>query len=179
MFWHYGPHHGASKEFLPNLHWTFSSIFLLLPCSLLPICLRGVGIVGAVCNRDVRAKQMLTVITDNYKQRNLRKNCTFCLFKLNRYMTCPLIGSEQIYFKRNSYADTQISFSTQSTERNNLGSCRLNIKLKSNLCDTVCFIEISKLHISNFTEIKVGTDRSFLRQSEKKGDKMNTFDFFA
>lgn len=156
MFWHYGPHQGASKEFLPNLHRTFSLTFFLLPCPLLPICLRGV--VGAICKRDVRAKQMLTVITDNYKQRNLRKNCTFCLFKLNRYMTCPLIGSEQIYFKRNSYADTQISFSTQSTERNNLGSCRLNIKLKSNLCGTVCVIEISKLRISDFAEIKVGTD---------------------
>lgn len=156
MFWHYGPHQGASKEFLPNLHRTFSLTFFLLPCPLLPICLRGV--VGAICKRDVRAKQMLTVITDNFKQRNLRKNCTFCLFKLNRYMTCPLIGSEQIYFKRNSYADTQISFSTQSTERNNLGSCRLNIKLKSNLCGTVCVIEISKLRISDFAEIKVGTD---------------------
>lgn len=156
MFWHYGPHQGASKEFLPNLHRTFSLTFFLLPCPLLPICLRGV--VGAICKRDVRAKQMLTVITDNYKQRNLRKNCTFCLFKLNRYMTCPLIGSEQIYFKRNSYADTRMTFSTQSRECNNRGSCRLNIKLKSNLCGTVCVIEISKLRISDFAEIKVGTD---------------------
>lgn len=156
MFWHYGPHQGASKEFLPNLHRTFSLTFFLLPCPLLPICLRGV--VGAICKRDVRAKQMLTVITDNFKQRNLRKNCTFCLFKLNRYMTCPLIGSEQIYFKRNSYADTRMTFSTQSRECNNRGSCRLNIKLKSNLCGTVCVIEISKLRISDFAEIKVGTD---------------------